>query len=350
MNPYDPLRTAGGSSGGSAAALASGMAPLEIGTDSMGSIRIPAGFCGVFGLKPTYGLVPQRGYLADASGGAAPDLPTNVFGPLARSAWDLDLALSVLAGRRAAALAPAPSSSTKLRLAVCFDDERAPVDEEVDAVLRSLATAGLDFVEVAFPVSLAESVNLLFEITPPHSTAEGPGRERLSPRLSASVKRRRAGLLFGWETFFSRYDALLCPVAPTAAFPHDLRPDRSVRATVVNGQARPYLDGIAWTGAISVVGLPAVAAPAGKTVAGLPVGLQIVARHGADRLAIAVADLVEQHLGGFRPPARPSTCPPSAGPPSADPPSADPRGASAQADDPRPQCSERQSYSEKSWP
>lgn len=312
VNPYDPARTAGGSSGGAAAALASGMTPLEIGTDSMGSIRIPASFCGVFGLKPTHGLVPQRGYLADASGGIRHELPVNVFGPLARSAWDLDLALSVLAGPRAAGLVPPPSLSKPLRLAICFGDDRAPVDQEVEGALRTVAGAGVALDEVAFPVSLAESVGLLFAISPPRSGTGSTGRSRLGSRLDGSATRRRAELGRRWEEFFGRYDALLCPVAPTAAFPHDHRRDRSLRATVVNGRRRPYLDGIVWTGAIGVVGLPAVAAPVGTTSTGLPVGVQVVANHGADRVAIAVADLVEERLGGFRPPPSARSGPPHA--------------------------------------
>jgi amidase len=142
-NPWDPARVPGGSSGGAAAAVASGLTSFELGTDIGGSVRIPAHCCGVFGLKTTYGVVPQRGYL-DRVGGGVSDPDINVLGPLARSADDLALLLDVVAGPldedavgwRLELPAPRATTLADYRVGVWLDEPSAPLGAELRAVAR----------------------------------------------------------------------------------------------------------------------------------------------------------------------------------------------------------------------
>ncbi|HEY3810024.1 MAG TPA: amidase family protein, partial [Acidimicrobiales bacterium] len=170
-NPWDLTRTPGGSSGGAAAAVATGLTSFEVGTDIGGSVRIPSNFCGVFGHKPSFGIVSQRGYL-DHVGGGKIDADINVFGPLARSAEDLDLLLTVLAGPNpedAAAWrlelpAPRHQDLAAYRIGTWLDDPAAEVDTDVGAVLlnaaEALAGAGA-YVEAARPpVAMTDAVHL----------------------------------------------------------------------------------------------------------------------------------------------------------------------------------------------
>ena len=166
-NPWDVTRTTGGSSGGAAAAVAAGFTSFEVGTDIGGSVRIPSHCCGVFGLKPSFGVIPQRGYL-DHVGGGTTDADINVFGPIARSARDLDLLLGVLAGpdpERAVAwrleLPDAGFDSLRgVRVGTWLDDPACPVDAEYGALLRAaadaLADAGARVDDARPPVSFAE--------------------------------------------------------------------------------------------------------------------------------------------------------------------------------------------------
>lgn len=302
VNPWDPDRTAGGSSGGAAAAVATGMTPLELGTDVMGSVRIPAAFCGVYGLKPTYGLVPQQGYLADASGGSRVDLDVNAFGPLARTAGDLELALAVLAGPATARLRPLPAGSLAgYRVAAWLESPHCPVDAEVGdalaATLDALARTGARVTTARPPVDPDEAIDVLFSLVPPSGDGRTVGKE-LPGRAAALA--RRAALQAAWERWFHDVDVLVCPVAPTVAFAHDHRPDRSARATWVDDRPRPYLDGVGWTGVVGVAGLPALSAPVGRSRTGLPVGMQVVGPPLGDLAVLRFAGLLAEVRGGFR--------------------------------------------------
>ncbi|HET6950876.1 MAG TPA: amidase [Acidimicrobiales bacterium] len=339
-NPWAPDRTVGGSSGGSAAALAAGLTGLELGSDIGGSIRNPAHFCGVFGLKPTWGIVPLRGHIPGPPGAVAPT-DVGVAGPLGRSAGDLALALEVLARPSPAdaigwslALPPPRNEGAVagLRVATWFDDPFTPVSAEtrtlLDAAAAALAGAGARVTPVTPPAGLAELVPLWerlvlplmeagvdddtfdafcgVEATPVAADEPAPVRalraitERHRAWLRADEHRHRLRERFA--RFFDDHDVLLAPVMPTAAFPHDTEGELIGRTLDVDGVTRPYLDGIAWNGAIGVLLLPAAVAPVGRTPGGLPVGVQIVAPHLHDRTAVAVAGHVEDLLGGFVPP------------------------------------------------
>jgi amidase len=345
-NPWDLDRTCGGSSGGAAAALAAGLTGFELGSDIGGSIRNPAHFCGVFGLKPTWGVVPSRGHIPGPPGTLA-TADVNVCGPMGRSAADLALGLDVLAGPDAAdAVAwrlelPPPRNGgdvTGLRVATWFDDPAVPVAADVRALLDraaaaladagavvapvdppvDLATLGRSWLRLVIPVVTAGLPDDAFaaltaaELPPapsdPGSAAAEDGSVQV---LRAMVERHRDWLRANearqkhraaFARLFRDHDVLLAPVMPTAAFTHDTEVDIASRTVDVDGTTRPYFDNMIWNGGIGTLLLPVAVPPVGLTPSGLPVGVQVVAPHLEDRTAVAVAAHLEHLLGGFTPP------------------------------------------------
>ena len=320
-NPWDVTRTTGGSSGGAAAAVAAGFTSFEVGTDIGGSVRIPSHCCGVFGLKPSFGVIPQRGYL-DHVGGGTTDADINVFGPIARSASDLDLLLGVLAGpepERAVAwhldLPEADFTSLAgLRVGTWLDDPACPVDSEYGALLRAaadaLADAGARVDDAHPPVTFDEQHSLFTRMILPAISPSLP--DEVSDTMAGSHRawlradEERAAVSARWAEWFTGYDLLLCPAMTIPAFPHDHAGDLPARRIVVNREERSLADTIQWLGLVGVVGLPAAVVPIGLVAggaAGLPVGMQIVAPYLHDRRAVRAAELVDQVLGAYsRPP------------------------------------------------
>ncbi len=316
-NPWDVTRTPGGSSGGAAAAVASGFTSFELGTDIGGSVRMPAHCCGIFGLKPSFGVVSQRGYL-DRVGGGTNDVDINVFGPLARSAADLELLLGVLAGpepQRSSAWslnlpAPRKPDPSQLRVGVWFEAPGVPIDSEVLRLLQNaaaqLAALGVK-VEVAHPpIPSQEQLDLFFQLisaaiapSMPDSIAEAMGGSHLG---WLTAQQRRAELKLVWAQWFEQFDALLCPVLPTPAFPHDHADSIADRQLLINGKSESHTALLHWLGLIGLMELPSVSTPVGRTNSGLPVGMQVVTAYLRDREAIAIAQLVEQTLGGYSAP------------------------------------------------
>ena len=304
-NPWDLTRSAGGSSGGAAAAVAAGLTSFEVGTDIAGSVRIPAHHCGVFGLKPSEGVVSQLGCLYHAEGGTT-GIDLNVVGPIARSADDLDLLLEVLAGPDPAdAVAwridlppPRAADLAGYRIAVWGDEPERPVDHEYAAILRStvdrLADAGARVEQARPPIDVARQRHLFGSLIlattmflPEQQSIEACGSHHawLRHRIERAAMRAR------WAELFERYDVLLCPVAPTPAPPHDETPFM-LRRQVVNGVERPAFETTAWTCLANLGGLPASVAPIGVTAGGLPVGIQCIAPFLRDRDAVRVAGLI----------------------------------------------------------
>ena len=317
-NPWDPDRVPGGSSGGAAAAVACGFTSFEIGTDIGGSVRFPAHCCGVFGLKPSYGVVPQRGYL-DHVGGGTTDADINVFGPIARSAEDLDLLLGVLAGpeaERAPAWrlelpAPRRRSLDGLRVGVWFEDDGARVARGYLDVLRgaadALAEAGADVEEAHPAVDFGEQVLLFLQLVGAAvsvSAGDGEEAEALagSHRRWLALQEERAAVGARWARWFESYDILLCPVSLGPAIPHLQEGTFMSRTIEIDGGSRPYAELISWTGLVGVVGLPSAVPPIGRTAEGLPVGVQVVAPFLRDREAVQVAGALAALTGGYEPP------------------------------------------------
>jgi amidase len=336
-NPWDPERTSGGSSGGSAAAIGAGLAALELGSDIGGSIRIPAHCCGVYGHKPTWGIVPLRGHLPGPPG-ALYEKDINVAGPLARAAEDLQLALDVLAG-------PLPDAATAWRLelppprherlsdfrvAAWLEEPGFPIDDEVrkrhEATLDALREAGAKVDDRARPdVDMRQARDLFHRLLAPLTgdtlsedefqavtSLPAEGRPEAIAQFSRNLGLRHRDWLFlhderermraAWARFFQDWDVLLCPVLPIVAIPHDLTEPMLFRQVVVNGEIEPYVEQITWMGLIGSVHLPATVAPVGRTPEGLPVGVQIVAPHLEDRSSIEFARLLRSRVGGYEPP------------------------------------------------
>jgi amidase len=316
-NPWDLTRTPGGSSGGAAAAVAAGLTSFELGTDIGGSVRIPSNYCGVFGHKPTFGIISQRGYL-DRVGGGQTDSDINVFGPLARSAEDLSLLVDILAGPNADAsvawrLQLPPPRHTHLadyRIGLWLDDPDAEVDVEVvkllTAAATALAAAGAR-VDDAHPSLAMSQAKQLFDrlILPAVSVSLPPD---LGERVSGShrawleLDQDRAAMRRVWAEWFTRYDVLLCPVMPMPAFPHDHHGNVADRTVMINGRSRNQGDTLAWTGLVGVVYLPSTVVPVGRTPDGLPVGIQVVGPYLGDRTSLWVAARLAEVAGGYVPP------------------------------------------------
>lgn len=338
-NPWDLRCGPGGSSGGAAAALASGMTPLELGSDIGGSIRNPAHFCGVYGHKPSFGVVPLRGHVPGPPNSLyLPDIA--VAGPLARTADDLDLALSVLAGPgewdavawRIDLPAPRRRSVADYRIAICPDDAFCTVESEIaDAISRAgdaLARAGATVRASKPAIDFTDSFRLFYRML---AATLAPGYdERLLEQLAigakASTDKSGMSTLFmqgstmrhvdyvraeaarqeeraRWADFFTGYDIFLCPIVMTAAFAHDHSPDLQARTLTVNGVRRGYLEAIGWAGLIGNVRLPATVVPVGRTSAGLPIGMQVVGPYLEDRTCIDLARHLADLIGAFTPPA-----------------------------------------------
>jgi amidase len=314
-NPWDTTRTPGGSSGGAAAALAAGMTFLEYGSDLVGSIRIPASFCGVYGLKPSAEVVPLTGFQPPGPPAGPSDmLYMSAIGPLGRSARDLRLALSVTGGpeapaAKAYAWAPPPPRRTRLedfRVGVVLDHRLAPVSSEVAAPLSdavdALAGAGVTVVE-GWPdgvdpargyESFGFHVQLFFAF-------QQPGEDFATLSEVVDHETRRMAARAAWNRYFDDVDVFLCPVDFTPAFPHDTRPFEARTITTPEGE-RPYADQAFWVSHASLPGLPAVAAPIGRTPGGLPVGAQIIGPLYEDDTAITFAELLGDVIGGYEPP------------------------------------------------
>lgn len=343
-NPWNLERIPGGSSGGAAAALAAGMTGLELGSDIGGSIRNPAHFCGVYGHKPSFDLVPMRGHIPGPPGAhTVPDIC--VAGPLARSAEDLDLALALLAGPDtdlfgpglAAFGGPLPAPrATRLgdfRIAAWLDDPVCPIDdavrERLEACTVALERAGARVDRKARPdFDAAEARETVLLLLYAALGAGFPARARerfaaalaeaapddasartlmmrgiaLPHRVWLSLNERRARLRAAWARFFRDYDVLLCPVFATAALPHDHSPDPFARTLTINGRTALQYEQMFWALLSGAAYLPATVAPVGRTAEGLPVGVQIVAPFGEDRTSIALAQAMAGVAGGFEAP------------------------------------------------
>jgi len=338
-NPWDATRSPGGSSGGAAAALAAGLTGLELGSDIGGSIRNPAHYCGVYGHKPSYGIVPARGHMPPPPGALAdPDI--GVIGPLGRSADDLALLLEVIAGPNEheavgwrLALPPARRGALRdYRVAAWLDDPACPVDDAVrsrlEATVEALAKAGVrvdtrvrpvdfgeayrDYLRLLLPVTMAGAPESTIAALAEQASQLAPDDDGLQARLARfatqrhrdwlSTHERRQRYRAQWAALFRDHDVLLCPASPVTAIEHDQEGDVFSRTIQVNGKTRLYADQVAWAGVIGMVFLPATVAPVGRTPAGLPVGVQIVGPYLEDRTPLDFARRLGDVIGGFEVP------------------------------------------------
>jgi amidase len=325
-NPWDLARTAGGSSGGEAAGIASGCSAGGVGSDGGGSIRVPAHFSGICGLKPTPGRIPSTGHFPTSVG---PFALLGVVGPMARSVSDLKTLFEVTQGPDVGDTSTAPvpvrwpawDVVKKMRIGYFEDDGRTPVTPEtrtaVYAAAEGLQRAGFD-VRPFRPQGLEQARERWWQF---FGTAGGmllgpmlKGRESdLSPLLkefsrwvAEETPHTAQSLLDAWiardvlrmDIFaqMNEYPVLLCPVAAVPAFRH------GERSWQVEGRAVNYLDAWSYCEWFNLLGMPGIAVPVGKSKEGLPIGVQVVARSWEEELALCVAEVVEKESGGWRKP------------------------------------------------
>lgn len=329
-NPHNLGHTPGGSSGGSVAALASGMTPLEFGSDIGGSIRTPANFCGVFGHKPTFDIIPQRGHVPPVHG-AKTSSPLNVVGPLARSMDDLELAFDTTVGlegkpgRGIELVLPSStfSSTDTLKVGLWLGDDYCPVETEIiEGIKRAglaLEAAGASVEEAkpdfqlaehheTYVMHLAPIIGAGFspeDIAKMRAIAGAASADDKSPNVLQARgtllshgewlmwNEIRAHLASSWEAFFARHDVVLCPITPTTAMPHDQDTSYGDRVIWVDGEARSYSDNVVWAGVATLCGLPSTAVPLDKDSKGLPFGVQVIGPAYGDRTTLAVARVLE---------------------------------------------------------
>lgn len=325
-NPWDLRRTPGGSSGGEAAAIASGMSAGGVGSDGGGSIRVPAHFSGICGLKPTPGRIPATGHFPNSVG---PFALTGVVGPMARTVQDLKLLFEVMQGPDIGdpSAAPVPvcwpdrDELKKIRIGYSEDDGRTPVTAETRAAVRkaaeSLRRAGFR-VEPFRPVGLELARQLWWKffgiaggmllgpMTKGHDEDLSPILKQFSTWVAAEPSHTGGSLLDTWiqrdvvrmQVFAQMrdYRVLLCPVAAIPAFKH------GERRWQIDGKTVEYLDAWSYTEWFNLLGTPAVAVPMSQSPEGLPIGVQITARPWEEELVLSVAAELEAQCGFWRKP------------------------------------------------
>jgi amidase len=335
-NPWDTSRTPGGSSGGTAAALAAGLGFLSVGSDIGGSIRMPSHFCGIYGIKPTLGLVSEAGQLPGgmySDSGFSTELA--VAGPMARSPRDLYNALRILGGPEAMPakawtwkMPAARRDSLKgLRVGYVFDDPIAPPTADqrplFEAVVRTLEKCGA-VLRAGWPESIRiQELNrdymmmlgaILYGLEPAQTRPEMRktlGEPKTDPFAAGAdmlhadwvqLNVKRFAYRAQWERYFRDFDVFLTPVAFTPAIRHMHEATFTTRVIDTPDGKRRYATLMNWIPPATLTGCPAVCAPIGRTKEGLPVGLQIMGPIWEDATPIAFARLLAQEIGGFEPP------------------------------------------------
>jgi len=336
-SPWDLKRVPGGSSGGSAAALAAGLCGFESGSDIGGSIRNPAHYCGVFGHKPTWGLIPPRGHALPGLL-VQPDL--SVVGPLARSAGDLEVGVMAMAGPdeldgvglKLDLPTPRQMKLGDYKVAVWNNEAMAPVSREVEervtAVAKTISDAGgtVDF-DARPDFDPAEAQNIFRTLLWSAMAARIPDADfagmvksasELSPEDQSggaqllriqtishhdhfTAHNKRMRLRWAWDAFFRDHDALIAPIMATPAFEHD-QSAMGKRKITIDGVERPYFEQLFWAGLAVCCYLPSTIIPTGPNKDGLPIGIQIIGRQYGDLETIGLAKLLEAEGYAFTPP------------------------------------------------
>ena len=351
-NPWNLERTPGGSSGGCAAAVASGMSPLDIGSDIGGSVRTPAAFCGIFSLKPSDYRVPFTGHIPPPPGIKGRGLLRYFLtpGPMTRSIKDLELALTIIAGPDEqqweippVPLTPAPAPNLRELRIAWSNDFGIPISEEIRDALAGLAAEltrvgchvercnppEFDFAQALKVYGELKEAALTVRSSPLHLPRfawralsklipnSNPTSRGLLCGAGANLKSYAKALslrdifIAKLEHFLSAWDAWLCPVGASAAYPHleAGNPIAQLRASVeLDGQKMPYLlaTGV-FTGLFNLTGNPVVVLPLGHTKEGLPIGIQVVGRRWEDMHLLAVAEQLTNVTGQFQPPPAPQS-------------------------------------------
>lgn len=343
-NPWDLGRTPGGSSGGSAAALAAGFGALSMGSDIGGSLRVPAHFSGVYAHKPSIGLLPLRGHTFPGDR-PVPEIggDLGVVGPMARSAADLATMVRLLAEADETGLGIAyrtalrPSRHDDLgafRVLVLDAHPLVPVSSEVRAAIDDLAkrleAAGVTVRrESPHLPDLAEGARNYMRLLQSTTAAGFPaevyaaaqqGAAALDPSDMSLFAERARGVVLShrdrvaadtvrgvhraqWAELFTDVDVVIAPVSSTPAFPHDHSEPMWMRTIDIDGDKHDYFDQLAWGGIATAPGLPSTAVPVTRSAQGLPIGVQLIGPLFEDHTPIRFAELLEREFGGFSRPA-----------------------------------------------
>ncbi|MFC1992735.1 amidase [Chloroflexota bacterium] len=313
-NPWNLERTTGGSSGGEAAAIVTGLSPLGIGSDVGGSIRMPAHYCGIVGLKPTHGRVPLTGHWPKVL------LRAMHVGPMARTVRDVALALKLMSGpdgidpyAMPVPLPDVPGSEAALpKLRIGWSAERGfdlvepEVQKVVEKAAASLASLGCKVEPVPLDILVQNDAQLIsspiwamesgFYFEPFVSGREAELFPFMRKRLANPLPEMRDYLkaMADWETlkhgmaeYFRQYDLLLCPTVPLAAYPHAL-PELTINGKTVMPR-RKLITLVPW----NLTGSPAISVPLGQSSEGLPIGVQIVGRHFEEDTVLEAAMALE---------------------------------------------------------
>ncbi|MEM7126426.1 MAG: amidase [Chloroflexota bacterium] len=312
-NPYDLNRTPGGSSGGAAAIVATGAIPFDIGSDSSGSVRLPAHYCGVAGLKPTMGRVSRTGHIPSFDIGLLD--PITQIGPLARHVEDLPLLLRIISGVDwiDPTIVPVPLGNpedvnlSQLRVAYYSDNGIETPTSDTEQVIKEaievLSAGGMKLVEDRPPIVqnpdllsgklvLADGGDAIRKILQTVGTAIDETHPSISWTQSGEVvpTLELTALIAQWNifrsqmlTFMKEYDAIVCPASSTPAPPHEA-------ADTDFSYTSPY----------NLTGWPAVVVRGGTSSEGLPIGVQIIARPWHEDVACAIAQQIENELGGWQ--------------------------------------------------
>ena len=333
-NPWDVKTTPGGSSGGSAAALAAGFTSLEAGSDIGGSIRNPAHYCGVFGHKPSHAIIPSSGHELIPN---VPEPDLSVCGPLARSAKDLEIALDIMAGpiereSRGWQLNLPESRRSNLKdfkVAIWSNDEIAPVSKEIaercEEVGKNLESVGVNVSYAAKPDHDFLKSEINYQLLLQSVMQSGMSEEEfkkieeiannlepddfsveailargtvLSHRNWIRQNYAREQTKISWENFFNKWDILICPQLATTAIEHDHR-KISDRTIMVDNQEQRYFQQIFWPGLAVNAHLPSTVFPTGLSRDGMPIGLQAIGGAYEDKTTIKFAELYEQEFKAF---------------------------------------------------
>jgi amidase len=336
-NPWDTSLTPGGSSGGSAAALAAGFGAASIGSDIAGSLRIPAHFTGVYAHKSSFGVLSSRGHIAPSTAPLDYTRDLTVIGPMARSAQDLAVVFNVLDGADDEKIRlvrrNAVADLRGLRVLILEDHPLIPTSDDVRAALAELAEKLradgvlvsrrsdllpdpveaarvymrllLASIAAAYPPPMYEQARLAAAALDPDDRSLAAERARgavLSYRDWIEADAIRVRHREAWAGLFTDFDVVICPASPTTAFPHYQSADQWTRSILINGESHSYPDQLVWAGIASATGLPATVAPIARSGRRLPIGAQIIGPMREDLATIRVAELLEQHYGGFAAP------------------------------------------------
>jgi Asp-tRNA(Asn)/Glu-tRNA(Gln) amidotransferase A subunit family amidase len=319
-NPHDLGRVPGGSSGGEAASIAACLSAAGLGSDLVGSLRVPAHFCGIFGLKPTAGAVSGRGHCPDMRGRLK---EAAAFGPMARTAADLSLMFGVLSGAEPSASELKDSERKRLRVAYYTSDGRVPVTADVrlavEGAARALSRAGFEVVETLPPgiergaalwrerfwPDVIESVRTVYRSEEDEEMAGRAVRALLQRAAHAPLKGERELLKVDEECrrlrqslieWMDAYPLVLAPVGASAAFEH------GARRLKIEDEEVSVFNAFGYAQSFNTFNLPVACVPAGRTPTGLPVGVQLAGRPFQEETVLWAARVLEEALGGWQPP------------------------------------------------